>query len=54
MGKFMNIITWIASALSCAGLIWVLLSILEITLFNLTTCEYSDWNLIKIILEACL
>lgn len=48
MNKAINIITYIICALACVVLVWFIASIIEVTMHNLDSCVYSDWNMLKL------
>lgn len=54
MTKVMDILIWIVCGLAWIALTWFLVSLIEVTMHNLDSCVYSDWNLFKILLGSYL
>ena len=52
MEKVIDIIIYVACAMAWILLAWFLVSMVEVTLHNLDSCVYSDWNLIKLVVDS--
>lgn len=48
MDKAINIITYIICAIAWIMLVWFILSVIEVTIHNLDSAVYSNWNMLKL------